>query len=441
LARVAGGRCAGRRTGGCESGDWALSIPTIYLLAMELSDRRHARLCALFAFLSPFFLFMSSNFLSHASCMLFTALSALLMLRALRLNSWWLYLGSGLAAGAALLVRPPDAGAVWLFLCLFALYRTGSKGIPRLALANVGILAGVFVYLWYNRLLMGEWFTPPHVLTGGWNRFGFASDIGAPEWEDNFPVPGHTPWRSLLNLNFNMAVLGTDLFGWPISSLSFAILFVCFGRKSWAHWFAIWMICGITLLYAGLWYHGICFGARYYYSAVPYYVFLTVSGILALPGMLEEHFARPIPGAWRFVRSLVVLLFVFSGVFYLPFVSFVTPYHRFCDFHDGAAQKAKREGLKNAIVFVSPPGELALPALAANRVPPEAGEVIFANDLGEEHNRVLIGKFPDRSVHYIKTHPRISNLKEFLEKIYLRKLAPDTTTSVEYLDADELDED
>lgn len=47
---------------------------------------------------------------------------------------------------------------------------------------------------------------------------------------------------------------------------------------------------------------------------------------------------------------------------------------------------------------------------AAISVATRAGEVIFANDLGEEHNRVLIGKFPDRSVHYIKTHPRITDI-------------------------------
>ncbi len=411
----------------------ALTIPVTYLLVLELSDRRHARLCALFALLSPFFLFMSSNFLSHASCLLFTALAALFLLRAHRLDNRGLYLLAGLAAGAAFLVRPPDALVAWMVMALFILFRGGARGIPRLALASTGFLLGIGIYLCYNRALMGEWFTPLHVLTGTWNRFGFAGDIGAPDWEDNFREPGHTPWRSLLNLNFNMVVLGTDLFGWPISSLTFAILLLCFGRKSWGHWFSLWMIGGISLLYAGLWYHGICFGARYYYTALPYFLFLTVSGIVQLPSMAERHFGRHVGGAGRFVRTLVALLFVYSAVFYLPYVVLVVPYHNFCDFHDATVRRARRDGVHNAIVFVSPPGEMALPALAANRYPPGEGDIIFAHDLGEEANRELLGQYPGRSVHYYKTKVRRSSLKEALEKLYLRKLANPTTTSVNYL--------
>jgi len=42
-----------------------------------------------------------------------------------------------------------------------------------------------------------------------------------------------------------------------------------FGRKRESHYFSLLMICSILAVYAGFWYHGVCFGARYYYSLIP----------------------------------------------------------------------------------------------------------------------------------------------------------------------------
>ena len=128
------------------------------------------------------------------------------------------------------MIRPLDAVAIWGGQTLYALWVGRLRHLKGLALSVAGLMLGAALYSAYNRALVGEWFHAPLLMMNYAYRMGFGSDIGV-NWE-TFDTPGHNPWRALINLNFNMAVMSQDLFGWPLSSLFFVIVFWVFGRMS-----------------------------------------------------------------------------------------------------------------------------------------------------------------------------------------------------------------
>jgi len=183
-----------------------LSYIVIFLLVQEMAGRRYAKLAVLFCLLSPFYLFLSASFMSHTSFLLFSSLSAFCFVRGMMRSSYrWTAL-AGFPAGFALLIRPADGLVMWLAMSAYFLFKKRRRSIGPIASTLVGVGTGVLVLLVYNRLLVGQWFVSPFSMMGSVNQYGFGPGIGDPEWGDNFDAPGHTPWRSLLNLNLNLAL-------------------------------------------------------------------------------------------------------------------------------------------------------------------------------------------------------------------------------------------
>jgi hypothetical protein len=186
----------------------------------------------------------------------------------------------------------------------------------------------------------------------------------------------------------------------------------------------------IAAVYAGFWYHGVCFGARYYYALLPYFGLFTVSGIIELPEIVKDRFSLVIPALARIVFTLAILLFGFSLLIYIPLVSLVSPYHDFCDFHGQVHAYVERQRMHNAIVFIRPGGESALPGVIANEVEIARSDVVFAGDCGSEENQKIIDRFPGRSVYYYKHRKRESYVRERLRKLGIRRLSEQSSTSV-----------
>jgi hypothetical protein len=341
-------------------------VVVVYALGAALFGRRSGLLCSLFCCLSPFFLFMSSEFMSHTATLLFTALSTLSHVKAASRHRGMTLFG---AAGA---------------FCI----------VSAAALAG-----GVGLYLVYNRTLVGEWFLSPLALISPQNRMGFGPDIGAP-WTP-FPTLGHTPWRALLNLNHNAAVMSQDLFGWPISSLIFVVFLAAFGAKDKRHWLSFSLIATTVAAYALYWYHGVAFGARFYFALLPHLVLLTVEGIRQTPAIVARLAPRftEIPWLREATIAAVLCCFVFGWTVYLPKVGLVAPYRDQRDMNGGFYEYLRSNHLEHAIVFVRAPRVFYYgQAFITNDLPIGTADVIYALDR-RGANRQLSDLFPNRSVH------------------------------------------
>jgi 4-amino-4-deoxy-L-arabinose transferase-like glycosyltransferase len=379
-----------------------LCLIVIYHLANQLFGRRHGVLCALMCVLSPFFLFMSAEFMSHTAALLFTAVSTLCFLKAAKGRSGmaW-FAGSGTAAALAFLVRPVDALAIWIVQIGYGLWTNRShRMVVGSLLSAILLVFGMGAYATYNRILVGDWFAAPLLLVSPRNRMGFAPDIGY-SWA-TFPTPGHNPWRAFLNFNFNAAVMSQDLFGWPITSLFFVLLLALFGRKDARHALCGAVCAASIVIYALYWYHGLVFGARFYFTLLPYLLMLTVEGIRQTP----EIVARWVPSlaipesANRRLLVFIALCFGFGWTIYVPKVSLIGPYPHQFGMNSSFYEYQRSAQLDNALVFVNVPTGLYYgPAFVANGIPLGAGRVIYALDRGDTENARLAALYPERSVH------------------------------------------
>jgi hypothetical protein len=293
------------------------------------------------------------------------------------------------------------------------------RHIGGLTLSGTGLALGAALYVSYNRIIMGEWFLQPLNLVSSAHRLGFGPDIGL-NW-DTFDTPGHTPWRALLNLNFNLAVLSQDLFGWPLSSLLFVIAFWTIGRDR-----SDYLLSGLIMLtvvgaYTLYWYHGVAFGARFYFCLLPHLLISTVKGIESVLALLAKWTPHALEHTMaRAVWASVGLSFAFGWLVYVPKVGLLGPYHDQRGINSGLYRFVERQGLASAIVFVRVPRQnLFGPAFIANDVPPWSSSVLFALDRGAA-NQWLIDRFPQRSVHYFSYAPELNPYREFWDRLTWR---------------------
>ena len=147
-------------------------------------------------------------------------------------------------------------------------------GDAVLVLGCLAIFAGA--YLAYNQTLTGSAQLLPRVLFSATeNRYGFGEEIGF--------YGRHTLGGGLINADEALTSLTIILFGWPFY-VSLGCLLLPFLLRRAQSWDLIYgaITASFILAYIGLYYHGIAYGPRYYFDALPALVLLTARGIVAL---------------------------------------------------------------------------------------------------------------------------------------------------------------
>jgi hypothetical protein len=379
----------------------AAAIVVIHRLVLRLAGQTKALAAVLLCALSPFFLFMCGSFMSHPASLLFTALALLLFLEGTFTDKRAPFVLSGLCSGFAFLIRPLDATALWVAAAGYLLLRHRTRRqLLGTCLSAAGLVAGAAIYAAYNHALAGRWLVSLVSLTSPRNHMGFGEGVGLP-WS-GFSTPGHTPWRAALNLNFNAAVLSADLFGWPVSSLWPIFGLACFGRLQWPHRVAAISALAVVIAYAFYWYHGVCFGARFYFSTLPALLLLTVEGLSQAPDWIAARLHGALTGARAATAAFVAACFAFSALLYVPTVSLFEPYHNQWNIDRGLADFVATRAIDRGIVFVGPEGGNFGRALLWNAPVPGAGDVIYAFENGPLDDE-LVRRFPGRPVfHYVQ---------------------------------------
>jgi hypothetical protein len=147
-----------------------------YGLARQVTTRRIAVLAAVLLALNPWAWFNAAHFASHAASMIAVNAFLFFFLRVVNARpqaSFGSAMGAGLCLGAAILIRPFDAG-------MFALPAVIASFIflardPRRWLAHGLVIAiatgvGISIYMWSNVMTTGQATLSPYKLENRWNQ-------------------------------------------------------------------------------------------------------------------------------------------------------------------------------------------------------------------------------------------------------------------------------
>lgn len=355
-----------------------LNILLAYAVLRSIHGRPIARLATLFLAVSPWFVFMSMNFMTHQTTLFFALLGALAVCRLregrargepLRGSLPLAVFGGGLAIGAVSLVRPLEGLATALLLGVWSLpprwwnalrqWRI-AEFVPSGLLAAGAVVSGALVRP-YNAYMTGDPSYFPIMAyidkyyVKGSNDLGFGANRGL-GWSGLDPFPGHGPVDVVVNANLNITSINTELLGWATGSLLAILLLVAlrrFRRADWWHAIVILTIVGIHSLY---WFSGgPDFGARYWFLIIVSCAALAARGVVELgrtleaaPGAIAE--AGHVPGVRHATRAALAL----STAALLAFFPWraVDKYYHYRRMRPDVPRLAAEHGFGRSLVFV-----------------------------------------------------------------------------------------
>lgn len=262
-----------------------VNIILVYLFLRELYPRRIARLSLILLCLSPWYVFMGMNFMSHMFSLTAALCAALTVARVIRTGRLrWALIG-GAALGVLSLTRPLEALLMAMLLAVWTMTaRTpGNRLVSTAALATASLAVGALT-IPYNRALTGsatEFPLAAYVGTHfppGSNDLGFGRNRGW-GWTGLDPRPGHDLLDVFINAGLNLFAVNVELLGWATGSLIFILLL--FSRKlESSDYKMLAAIFGVAAIQSLYWFSGgPDFGARYWFLMIVPLVALVARGI------------------------------------------------------------------------------------------------------------------------------------------------------------------
>ena len=137
----------------------ALSVLIIFFLGKEIYDKKTGQLAAVFTILSPFFHFMSSEFMAHSSAMFTIALFALFFVKTIKKRKLLYACIAGTALGFCALIRFYTAFALCIPFLVYGMILTFKKPKQHISLfASTTLFALIFIALLliYNYITNGH---------------------------------------------------------------------------------------------------------------------------------------------------------------------------------------------------------------------------------------------------------------------------------------------
>jgi len=367
----------------------ALSVGAIYLLTNELANRRAAYVAVALALTSPFILFMSSEYMSHATALLFLTLFIYGYIKFQKTHAPRFAWMAGACIGYAMLTRPQAALPFATPVMLHALWLVYTQ--PKRYLPTLAYMAGAFVLLagcmaayiiinyGYTMTFMG--FNPlklilPFFTTG--HYYGLNQDLT----------------RLLVQVN----MLHTQLLGWPTASLLCVFLLFLFRAAPPYAWLVIACCLGQMLaLIINPFFEGI-FGPRNLYETAGCLIALVAIFLHRLPAMVAPYLKAPL----QCLRGLVafdVLVLVVIAYFATNRGLYAVYSQNYWEGNTEYSNKIIDSVKKPALVFMVNYSEYRM--MYFLQPPWDENPVIIARDRKAEHNKLLIGHYPNRYVYTV----------------------------------------
>lgn len=387
-----------------------INVVLLFMLLNRLYGRGTARLGVLLVAASPWYLFMSMNFMTHTfslTCALVAGLSVVQMHREQR-SSWGI--PGGIAIGLLALTRPLEGLMVASVLGLATLFIRGSyfRLGPAIVLAGTSIVTGSLTLV-YNYLITGSPMDFPimayadRVLGPGVNALGFGPDKGV-HWGGLDPFPGHGFGDVLVNALLNLNAMNIELLGWSVGSLlPLALMTATRARRGFTNPDR-WMLLFILVIFAFqalYWFSGgPDFGARYYYLAVIPLVALTAQAIQNLGASFSTG-SLTTSRANAAVISGVVVLSIASLTNFTPWRA-IDKYHHYRGMRPDIGRLLAAGDFSNGLLLLGGEAHPDLnSALVYSAIDPYSQDPVIAWDRSEEIRQRLLQAYPDRKVWLI----------------------------------------
>jgi hypothetical protein len=407
-------------------------IVVLYFLGKEAYDETTGRIAALLGVASPFLLFMSSEYMNHASALLFLSLFLLFFFRTIRpLRDMHLSssladpLLSGLSLAMALNIRPLSALAVSIPVACFGIYlllKSRGRPLPAFLVLLAPVLLGLGAFGLYNYLTTGDPLLP------GYKVFPML-DYGHARWGLGFGAlgyagkPPHTPLRGLIQTGDNLNALNLSLFEGPFPGLLLVLLlFLTFTRKP-ADWLLLASFVALPVAYFFYWFQEFALGPRLLYEGMAPLLLLSARGLTEFPGFIGRVAGADAETRTRNLIAIgATISLAVTALFGLP--KLATQYgFRYLGVDNRVHARVTERGISNAVVFIGPPRTFYFGAGLLNNALDSAGPVVYARDRGVE-NYVLMRQFPGRAYYYADpwTFSQITNLDSLRDAPEIRDL-------------------
>lgn len=384
-----------------------INVLLAYLLIQELYDRRMARMGVLLLCISPWFLFMGMNFMTHTFTLTCALAAAVLVAWSKRQGRLvWAFLAGGFV-GTSTLIRPLDGLIVAVLLGAWLLAVRGWRMRIGLGVAFlVGTAAVGALVAPYNLALAGSATTFPlnayfdTKFGAGKNDLGFGENRGY-GWALQ-PLPGHSPLGALINAALNTFSLNIELFGWAIGSLLFMTLLLVSRQVKRQDLLMLAVIVVTVGMFALYWYNGgPDFGPRYWYLILIPCVILTIRGMQLVQAKLDSYRDRVRhPGGYVLAAILIVSLVGFVN--YIPWRA-LDKYHNYLLMRPDIPHLAAQYHFDSSLVLVR--GE-DFPDLASavvyNPLDWTTSAPIYAWSKDPETEVALLKAYPDRKVWIVQ---------------------------------------
>ena len=378
----------------------SLTIVTVYFLGKELYGEITGRLSALLAFLSPFILFMSSEFMNHSSSLLFTTIFVLFFVKSLRTGRFVHGLIAGAAIGWVGCIRPFTAAAVAAPVVLYGLIQF-SRGSSELKKPALGFLVSCLVFL---GLLLGfNYATNGDALLFGYEKL-WGSQVGVGFGKGPWGPP-HTLMDGLQQAAMNLNGINKYLFEWPVPSLLFVAFLFFSGRANRWDVLLVSVFASLSLFHVLYWFQDWCFGPRYLFEASSGLVILTARGIERIPTLWQTLIGFSTAGNTIRTTTVCLLFLLFGLGFAVNIPPLIKNYgDKYWDVDGELLAKVKAKEIERAVIFVRGTygnGFVGNDPLLRNTV-------IYVRDLGER-NKEMMDLYPGCE-YYLAADGRLDQL-------------------------------
>jgi 4-amino-4-deoxy-L-arabinose transferase-like glycosyltransferase len=383
-----------------------LNVVLAYVLLRELYDRPTARFAVLLLSVSPWYVFMAMNFMTHTvtlTCALAAALGLALARRTGHARWAWV---SGAATGLTSLIRPLDGVVVAGLLALWGA-GVGGRRLTQSSLAGFGLAALLVggITLPYNAHLTGDptvfpimaYFDKYHGRNS--NAFGFGSDRGM-GWPID-PLPGHGPIDAVINANLNAFSLNVELFGWSTGSLLLIAIVAFSAALRRADYLMLAVIAAVIGIHTFYYFSGgPDFGARYWYLIIVPCAVLTARGVEWLARLESGATADECAGARLSVGVLSLCLLALINYFSWRAID---KYHHYLGMRPDIHQLAEDYSFGRSLVLVRGNRHPDYASAAIyNPLDLQADAPIYAWDRTADVRAQALLAYPDRPVWTIE---------------------------------------
>ncbi|WP_096893824.1 glycosyltransferase family 39 protein [Candidatus Scalindua japonica] len=378
-----------------------------YIFIRTIYDRYTARIATLLLCISPWFIFMATNFMTHTLTLLCTLISAVAVVWSRKTGKVsWAWIG-GLSVGMVSLTRPLEGVIVAGLLGLWAI----GLGGQRLRLSAIaGFVFGAIILgslaLPYNKFLTGNPLKFPimayfdkyygHMT----NALGFGPERGF-EWPHD-PYPGHGFMDVLVNSNLNIFSINIELLGWSTGSLIFFAVMLFSRVKQRNDYLMLSAIFTVIAAHAFYWFSGgPDFGARYWYLAIVPCIALTVRGIQVLAGRLESDLSPVTHQGNRVICGGFLLCFI-TLINFFPWRA-IDKYHLYRGMRPDIRHLAKENNFGKSLVLIRGNREPDYVSAAIyNPVDLHTDVPIYAWDKNEDIRNRLQKEYSGRSIWIVE---------------------------------------